>query len=145
MVMDEARTAANTVAEHVEDHNLLHARYNLGVPVAGAWGPWIDVDTGVGFEGTWENTAIGDRGLAEYRKHSDGMVQTRGTVRNGVGKTIFYLPPGYRPPVITNWWGVDASSSGASIQVLTSGAFEIVAGNHNSVHLYSMWDSTGGA
>lgn len=57
----------------------------LPIPLASGWFPWSDRDV------AWEKPG--------YRKSANGMVELRGLAAReaGVGGTICWLPPGYRP------------------------------------------------
>lgn len=143
MVMDEARTSADSVGDHVDDHNLLHARYNEGTP---SWGSWIAVDGGVGFQNAWLNHATYQ--AVEYRKHPDGMVQIRGVVRDGTS-TVFTLPAGYRPPG-TDLWTVPANEQSWTGTMKITPAGDVIGvymqnGANAAVSLDYQFDSTGGS
>lgn len=143
--LDEQRNASDSVADHLSDHNLLHARYNEGG--AGSWESWIDVATGVGLQNSWVNHAT--YGDLEYRKHTDGMVQIRGVVAAGSNGAVFTLPTGYRPLhtelfVVTanlqSWTGSASVAPDGTVNVLYT-----QNGAKDSICLSRIFDSTGGS
>jgi hypothetical protein len=83
------------------------------------------------FAGSWVNFG-GSDSTAAFRRERGGIVRLKGTVKTGSG-TIFTLPTGYRPAMITNV-GVYATGAGR-ITIGTDGVVALADGTSTRVTL----------
>jgi hypothetical protein len=112
---------------------------------AGLWEDWIDVDGGVGFQNSWVNFGS-VYAPAEYRKHSDGMVQVRGMIKSGTTSTAsFTLPSGYRPPYDILHGNAESGITVYQLEIQQDGDVQMGSASTTWANIDIAFDSTDGS
>jgi hypothetical protein len=144
----DTTSTGNSGATHIADHDALHTWYNAATSNGddlNGWGDWVAF-TG-SYNGTWADYGDAAWHNAAYRKHSDGRVELRGLVKNGVfGTSIFSLPTGYRPALHITLVTISDGEVLGRVTIESGGDIIHISGATTWYSLNNIsFDSTGGS